>query len=120
MWLGKHDSAFRSDSGGMKANAGTAESGFPKKNYCRNVKKNCGRKKNLLPRKKTKKRHLVKFFFTRCPESKKNSNSHKSSYSDNSFKIQRVSVYINKNQTYINVEKCSKADMKLLGKKKKK
>ena len=53
-------------------------------------------------------------------ESKKNSHSHKSSYSDNSFKIQRVSVYINKNQTYINVEKCSKEDMKLLGKKTKK
>ena len=39
--------------------------------------------------------------------------------SNNSFKIQRISVFINKNQTLINVEKCSKEDMKLLSKKRK-
>ena len=39
--------------------------------------------------------------------------------SNNSFKIQRISVFINKTQTLINVEKYSKEDMKLLSKKRK-
>jgi hypothetical protein len=46
--------------------------------------------------------------------------SRKSSLSDSSnnhFKIQRISVFINKNQTLINVEKFSKEDMNLLSKK---
>ena len=46
--------------------------------------------------------------------------SRKSSLSDSSnnhFKIQRISVFINKNQTLINVEKFSKEDMNLLSRK---
>ena len=39
--------------------------------------------------------------------------------SSNSFKIQRISVFINKTQTLINVEKYGKEDMKLLSKKRK-
>ena len=36
---------------------------------------------------------------------------------NNSFKIQRISVFINRNQTLINVEKFSKEEMNLLSKK---
>ena len=88
---------------------------------CKNKSEN-GKSENIIKEKiKVKEKKDVNLSIDEeKSESKKNSHSHKSSYSDNSFKIQRVSVYINKNQTYINVEKCSKADMKLLGKKTKK
>ena len=48
------------------------------------------------------------------PISRKSSNS---GNINDKFKIQRISVYINKNQTYINVEKFSKEEMNLLCKK---
>ena len=44
-------------------------------------------------------------------------NSSSSGNLNEQFKIQRISVYINKNQTMINVEKFSKAEMNILGKK---
>ena len=50
----------------------------------------------------------------------KNPNSRKSSFSEDfndKFKIQRISVFINKNQTMINVDKFSKEEMNLLSKK---
>ena len=50
----------------------------------------------------------------------KKSNSSKSSLDDDSnesYQIQRVSIYINQFQTLVNVEKFSKEDMKLISKK---
>ena len=50
----------------------------------------------------------------------KKPNSRKSSFSEDfidKFKIQRISVFINKNQTMINVDKFSKEEMNLLSKK---
>ena len=52
-----------------------------------------------------------------------NKTSRNSSFTDNlndKFKIQRISVFINKNQTLINVDKFSKEEMKLLSKKRRK
>ena len=40
--------------------------------------------------------------------------------SDESFQIQRISIFINQYQTLVNVEKFSKEDMKLLSKKRSK
>ena len=86
---------------------------------CKNKSEN-EKSENIEQEKEKEKKNVDLSINEEKSESKKNSVSNKSSNSDNSFKIQRVSVYINKNQTYINVEKCSKEDMKLLGKKTKK
>ena len=56
-------------------------------------------------------------------ENKSNSNYRKSSSnedSDESFQIQRISIFINQYQTLVNVEKFSKEEMKLLSKKRSK
>ena len=48
---------------------------------------------------------------------RKNSLCSNNSNSEESFKVQRISVFINKNHTYINVEKFGTEDLNLLGKK---
>lgn len=52
--------------------------------------------------------------------SEKFKNNNEESEDEESFKIERINVYINKTQTYINTERLGKAEMKLLCKKKKK
>ena len=78
-----------------------------------NILNNSINSDNIIKNKEDKKINEV-MGLEEKPISRKTSNSRNI---NDKYKIQRISVYINKNQTYINVEKFSKEEMNLLCKK---